>query len=248
MVVTCRTEQYRAAVSPQHGQGAALQAAAVQLSTLQFGEVAKYLRKTAGPAEDRWEFLDTLSAGSPVRQALATPLMAGLARTIYNPRPMSRTGIWMTRLSCATSRTGWRSRPNLFHALIPAAYRSPTRGRCTVEQAEGWLRSSRATLNKRSAAPTLPGGSCGKPYRTLPSDVWPGSRAGSRAGLVFGLGSGLVFGLAAGLRLGFVFGLVLGLGSGLELGLVAGLFFCRGSHGRVPAAPDSTRARHANQR
>jgi len=55
LVVTCRTEQYRAAVSPQDGQGAALRAAAVQLSTLQFDEIAKYLRKDAGPAaESRW--------------------------------------------------------------------------------------------------------------------------------------------------------------------------------------------------
>jgi hypothetical protein len=35
VVVTCRTEQYQAMVSPQDGQGATLRAAAVQLRTLQ---------------------------------------------------------------------------------------------------------------------------------------------------------------------------------------------------------------------
>ena len=46
VVVTCRTEQYRIAVNPQVGQGAALRAAAVQLCTLKFDEVASYLRRT----------------------------------------------------------------------------------------------------------------------------------------------------------------------------------------------------------
>ena len=112
LVVTCRTEQYRAAVSPQDGQGAALRAAAVQLSTLDPGEVASYLRKDAGPAaEGRWDFLDTLSTESPARQALATPLMAGLARAIYNPRPGEQAGDLRIRLSCALpSPTGRRSK------------------------------------------------------------------------------------------------------------------------------------------
>ena len=93
VVVTCRTEQYRTAVSPQDSPGAALRAAAVQLSTLQFDDVAHYLRTDAGPAaEGRWEFLNTLNTESPARQALVTPLMAGLARTIYNPRPGERAG------------------------------------------------------------------------------------------------------------------------------------------------------------
>jgi predicted NACHT family NTPase len=64
VVLTCRTEQYRAAVSPKVGPGAVLRAAAVQLSTVRFGEVASYLRKDAGrAAEGHWDFLDTLSPG-----------------------------------------------------------------------------------------------------------------------------------------------------------------------------------------
>jgi predicted NACHT family NTPase len=41
VVVTCRTEQYRATVSPQDGQGAALRAVAVQLCTLEFDQVGR---------------------------------------------------------------------------------------------------------------------------------------------------------------------------------------------------------------
>ena len=131
-MVTCRTEQYRAAVSPQDGQGAALRAAAVQLSTLEFDEVASYLRKDAGPAsEGRWDFLDTLGAGSPVRQALAMPLMAGLARAIYNPRPGEMAGTCVTRGELRKPDLADRKAVEslLFDAFIPAAYRVPTGGR-----------------------------------------------------------------------------------------------------------------------
>lgn len=43
----------------------------------------------AGPvAKARWRtVLDVLGAETPAGQALSTPLMVGLARTIYNPRP-----------------------------------------------------------------------------------------------------------------------------------------------------------------
>ena len=87
VVVTCRTAQYQTAINPQYGQGATLQAAAVQLNALEFDEIARYLRTDAGPAGDeRWGFLNTLSAESPIRQTLTTPLMAGLTRAVYNPR------------------------------------------------------------------------------------------------------------------------------------------------------------------
>ncbi len=240
VVVTCRTEQYRAAVSPQHGQGAALQAAAVQLSTLQFGEVAKYLRKTAGPAEDRWEFLDTLSAGSPVRQALATPLMAGLARTIYNPRPDEPDGDLDDPAELCDFADRLAVEAHLFHAFIPAAYRSPTRGRCTVEQAEGWLAFLARHLEQTIGGSDLAWWQLRQAVPDTAFRRMAGLAGGLAGGLVFGLGSGLVFGLAAGLRLGFVFGLVLGLGSGLVLGLVAGLFFAGAATAefqRPPTAP-----------
>ena len=140
VVVTCRTEQYRAAVSPQDGQGAVLRAAAVQLSTLEFGEVASYLREDAGPAaKGRWDFLDTLSAESPARQALATPLMAGLARAIYNPRPDERARDLRHPAELCDFADRAAVEAHLFDAFIPAAYRHDPAGRWKAQDAERWL-------------------------------------------------------------------------------------------------------------
>ncbi len=126
LVITCRTGEYQAALSPRDGQGAALRAAAVQLSALQYDEVVRYLRMDAGPvAEGRWDFLGSLGTESPARQALATPLMAGLARAIYNPRPGELAGpLPNPEELCEpnmTDRTAVESR--LLDAFIPAAYR-----------------------------------------------------------------------------------------------------------------------------
>ncbi len=156
VVVTCRTGQYRAAVSPQDGQGAALRAAAVQLSTLPFGDVASYLRTDAGPAaEGRWDFLGSLSAGSPAWQALGTPLMAGLARAIYNPRPGEHAG----KLPEPSELCGLADRPaveaHLFDAFIRAAYRPPTAGRWTAERAEKWLSFLARHLEQTIGSPDL---------------------------------------------------------------------------------------------
>ena len=227
VVVTCRTKQYQAAVCPQDGEGVALRAAAVQLSTLRFDEVASYLRKDAGPAAGRWDFLDTLSAGSPVRQALATPLMAGLARAIYNPRPDERA---MDLRPPAVMRD-FADRPtveaHLFDAFIPAAYRSPTRGRWTAEQAQRWLVFLARHLEQTIGGPDLAWWQLQKAApRTVLRRVY-----GLTGGLVIGLVLGLVLGLVAGLAFGLVgrargglgVGLVIGLGVGLGVGLVIGL-------------------------
>ena len=65
-------------------------AAAIQLCPLDPSDVTGYLRDDAGSvAADRW---NPVLAEAPVREALDTPLMAGLARAIYNPRPGEQAG------------------------------------------------------------------------------------------------------------------------------------------------------------
>jgi NACHT domain len=138
VVMTCRTEQYRAAVSSQDGQGAVLRAAAVQLSTPEFAEVTRYLRKDAGPAaEGRWNFLDTLTAESPPRQALATPLMAGLARAIYNPRPGEYAGKLRDPAELCDFANRSAVAAHLFDAFVPAAYRHDPDGRWKAQDTAG---------------------------------------------------------------------------------------------------------------
>ena len=241
VVVTCRTEQYQAAVSPQGGQGVALRAAAVQLSTLEFGEVARYLRKDAGPAEGRWDFLDILSAGSPVRQALTTPLMAGLARAIYNPRPGERAGDLRDPAkelfgSDLADREAVDSL--LFDAFIPAAYRAPAGGRW-AKHAEMWLAFLARHL-EQTGSPDLAWWQLRQADQRVAFRLAAVLVVGLGTVLVAGLGTGLAAGLGTGLRAGLVTALVFGLaamavfGLGTLLWVVFGLVLGGGSVG-VPA-------------
>src|SRR5262249_12458926 len=114
--------------------------------------VAGYLRDSAGgPAgATRWDpVLATLAAPSPppVAQALTTPLMASLARVIYNPRPheylaaIPRHPIELLDPAVFPPRS--RVEHPLSDAFVHAAYRPhPTparRCRWTAEDAERWL-------------------------------------------------------------------------------------------------------------
>jgi hypothetical protein len=210
-VITCRTEQYKAAVSPPGGRGNALRAAAVQLNTLGFDEVASYLRQDAGPAKDRWDFLNTLSTESPARQALATPLMIALARAIYNPRPDERAGDLPHPAKLRGSADRAAVEAHLFDAFIPAAYRPPAQGRWTARQAETWLAFLARHLEQTVGSPGL---AWWQLQQTAPFSLIPGVVAG----LVAGLGLGLVFGQAAGLAFGVVVGLAGWLRAAPEIG------------------------------
>src|SRR5262249_32089684 len=91
VVVTCRSQDYRDAITPHGGVDVTLgAAAAVRLCPLGADAVRSYLCDDAtGPvARVRWDpVLAVLGPETLVGQALGTPLMVGLARTIYNPRP-----------------------------------------------------------------------------------------------------------------------------------------------------------------
>ncbi|HEY1003873.1 MAG TPA: hypothetical protein VGD83_29950, partial [Streptosporangiaceae bacterium] len=91
LVVTCRSKEYQDTVRPQGGVEVTLRAAAaVQLRPLDADTIRGYLwDDAAGPiARARWDpVLPGLGTDVPVGQALSTPLMVGLARAIYNPRP-----------------------------------------------------------------------------------------------------------------------------------------------------------------
>jgi len=213
VVVTCRTEDYRAAVSPQDGHGAILQAAAVQLSTLKFEDVASYLRKDAGSAaEGRWGFLDTLSAESPARQALATPLMAGLARVIYNRRPGDPAGSRPAPrelLACASDKAVERL---LFDAFIQAAYWNPKpkRNQWTADQVQPYLGFLAWHLQHNLQEPTTDL-AWWELYHASPRPL-----VGLTVGLIAGLAGGILGGLGAA---GHTGGLVIALSVGVMVTL-----------------------------
>jgi hypothetical protein len=140
LVVTCRTQQYRDAVRPRDGVEVTLRgAAAVQLSPLQANTVRDYLCDDAAGQvmRTRWNpVLAVLGTESPAGQALTTPLMVGLARTIYNPRPGEQIEREPREL-CDPDLTDRKAVESLlFDAFIPAAYRDKPARR---EKAQKWL-------------------------------------------------------------------------------------------------------------
>jgi hypothetical protein len=218
VVVTCRTEQYRDAVRPPGGAEVTLRAAAaVQLRPLDADIVRGYLRDdAAGPAaRTRWDpVLAVLGTEAPAGQALGTPLMVGLARAIYNPRPGELAGTLRDPAELCSPALARRAAVEslLFDAFIPAAYRRGSSDRWNAQDAERWLMFLARHLEQTIGSTDLAWWQLQKaaPRTVLRIAVW--------------LGAGLVVGLAAGL--GFGFGFRLGLGFGF--GLAAGFGFRRG--------------------
>ena len=144
LVVTCRTQQYRDAVRPSGGIEVTLTgAAAVQLRPLDIDDVRRYLcDEAAGPAaKARWEPVFQIPGPeAPAGGALSSPLMVGLARAIYNPRPGEMAGTLRDPLELCTAladRTAVES--ILLDEFIPAAYRQKRAGGWRARDTERWL-------------------------------------------------------------------------------------------------------------
>ena len=146
-IMTSRTTEYRAATRPAMGPEITLAAAAVELCPLDVADVALYLRRSAGGprSASRWDAVFTeLARPSVLAEVLSNPLMVGLARTIYNPRPDEHAdGLPDPAELCAMSSKE-SVQGHLLDAFIPAAYRpasgrSPIRREWNAQLAEKWL-------------------------------------------------------------------------------------------------------------
>jgi len=142
-VVTCRTEQYRKSVRPIKDAEVTLRAAAaVELSQLDAESVGKYLTVDARPTRaSLWApVLQSLGTQSPAGQALTTPLMIALARTIFNPRPGEDEAEANDPGHLCDPRLADRPAVEsyLFDGFITATYRGQS-GRWTMQQIERWL-------------------------------------------------------------------------------------------------------------
>jgi hypothetical protein len=145
LVVTSRKEEYQDATRPKDGVEVKLRAtAAVELRPLDAAAVREYLRDDSGGpvTAARWDpVLAMLGTRAPAGQALSTPLMVGLARIIYNPRPGEQPR--NLREPAELCNPGLADRAavesHLFDAFVPAAYRFAKGGRWTAEEAEKWL-------------------------------------------------------------------------------------------------------------
>ncbi|WP_251743399.1 NACHT domain-containing NTPase [Frankia sp. AiPs1] len=222
LVLSSRTADYQQAISPTGGPEVRLTGAAgIELLPLEATAVAGYLRGSAGgPAgAARWDPLLT-AWPPPVAQALVAPLMASLARTIYNLRPgepplaAGRSPVELldpTRFPTSTA-VG----EHLFDAFIPAAYRrsDPAQHRrWKPADAERWL-----SYLARHLDHTLGGAldlSWWQLSLSLSAFRLQQTRELLRASIIFGLGLGvgLPVGLAYGSNAGLAWGLTSGLGS-----------------------------------
>jgi hypothetical protein len=216
VVVTCRSEQYRNAVRPEGGVEVTLRAtAAVQLRPLEADIVRRYLcDDAAGPvAKARWApVLAVLGTQAPAGQALSTPLMVGLARAIYNPRPGELAGTLRDPAELCIPRLADRSAIEsvLFDAFIPAAYRHDPGARWKSKKAEAWLVFLARHLDQRIDGPDL---AWWQLQKAAPKPAFQ-LAFGLSAGLGVWLGTGLVTGLLPGLVFGLLFGVAAGLGAG----------------------------------
>jgi len=249
VVVTCRAEQYRDTVRPQDGVEVTLRAAAaVQLCPLDADVVRHYLRDdVAGPVmKARWDpVLAVLGTEAPAGQALATPLMVGLARAIYNPRPGERVGTLRHPAELCHPALADRAAVEslLFDAFIPAAYRNDPSGRWKARDAERWLVFLACHLERTIGSADLAWWQLHLHMAGPRSESAKAPARGMRMsirriadGLVFGLVFWPVFvfvvGPAAGPRSGLgpilAPGLLAGLLTGLGLGLLTGLGVLQG--------------------
>ncbi|MCM3923169.1 NACHT domain-containing protein [Frankia sp. AiPs1] len=228
IVVSCREQQFREAVQP--GGGAAFTrtpmllraACAITLHEVNPASVRTYLRRDADSSADRWRpVFAALGTDAPVARALRTPLMVGLARTIYNPRHGEHRGALPDPAELCDRERFPDARAvenHLFDAFIPAAYRRPPHPRparswrrgltpaatYSVEQAERWLTFLAAHLQRDLAG-------------TTNLAWWEIPRAAPR------WLAGAVVGTVAGLAAGFVAALTPQLGAGLGIGMLAAL-------------------------
>ena len=250
IILSSRAEQYERAVDPLYGRPVRLQGAAgIELYDLNAADVESYLRRDAVTARSaaRWDPIFTaLHAGGPVTQAFSTPLMVGLARVIYNPRPGEQTASMPDPGElCDTSRFPLAAEieRHLFDVFIRAAYRPhPDPGRrCSwsAEQAERWLvflarhlegnlggTTDFAWWQLRNAIPrplvALTAGSiCGV---SIGIAAWLGPHYGHQLGIGIGIGLivGLVFGVSVRARVGYIGSLIGGLAGSAVSGMIGG--------------------------
>jgi len=223
LVVTCRGDEYEAAVA---GSGAILaRAAVVEIEPVDLDDAATFLIATGPSALDRWSPVLghlRLRPDVPLARALTSPLMVSLARTVY-AAPVSDHPRQLLDFPDQAA-----VEYHLLEKFIPAAYQDlPTApgtpstsalGRYPPEQARQWLTFLARhldTLTTRDLAwwqlvDTIPRSTCGM-------------SVGLTAGLVFGfagvLGGAGVAALTYRIEDGLVSGLVFGLATGLSYGV-----------------------------
>jgi hypothetical protein len=228
LVLACRTRQYQDAVRPVDSAEVTLQgAAAVQLKPLDAEAVRAYLcpATSSSRAKARWApVLAVLGTAAPAGQALETPLMVGLARAIYSPRPGELVG--QLRNPAELCDPGLTDRAAvealLFDAFIPAAYRHDPADPWKAQDAEKWLVFLARHLEYEIFGPDLAWWELRR--ATLLRNFAFGSKQPSR-GVYFAFDefrTEVAGGLGIGLAAGLLIGALVWIGDGILHGFVTG--------------------------
>jgi hypothetical protein len=218
LVVTSRTAPYRDSVHASGGVVVTLRGAAgIELCPLDPVISGAYLQSDAGGSVGaaRWApVLDAGNSGGLVAGVLSSPLMVGLARVIYNPRPGERLG----DVPDPADLLGFKDRAeidsHLFDGFVPASYRPSPRavsGRSpwNAQSAERWLLFLASHLENSVASTDL---GWWQLTRAMPRGL-SAAVTGLIAGLLSGLSGGLMVWASVpfnGTGLGLVFGSSLG--------------------------------------
>jgi hypothetical protein len=249
-VLASRTEAYQAAVHPVGTVRETLVGAAgVTVRPLDPATVANYLREGGRDPElaARWDpVVRVLGTTAPAGEALTTPLMASLARIIYNPSPGDRLdapGRDPSEL-CSTRELPTRGAVEraLFNEFIPAAYRPAARSsHWTASQAERYLiflarhlkYDLRGTTNlawwdlQKATSPKLAGITVGLVAGLTGAILGGLGAAGHTGGFIVAFAVGAPVALAIRSRRkpdgAHAWGLVAGLAGGLAGGTLGGL-------------------------
>jgi hypothetical protein len=200
LVITSRTTPYQDAVRPVGGLEVTLRGAAgITLAALDADVAGSYLRRDAGgpSREALWDpVLAALSTASALARVLSTPLMVGLARAIYNPRPGEHAGALPDPAESCTLPDDKAIESHLFDAFIPAAYRASgtaRRGPWSVGQAERWFRFLARHLEHTVSTPDF---AWWQLARAMPRRVFA-TTVGVAAAILFSVPLSGLYGLSA---------------------------------------------------
>ncbi len=208
LVVTSRPDEYRSAVETTTRRLS--RAVAVELEDLAPADRADYLTRTThrtavlddrtvplwDPVLRRLEHEPDSTASRNLDQALGTPLMVGLARTVYGESTDADPAELLDVERFPTAR---HVEQHLLASWVPAVYRSsPSEVGWEPEQVEHWLGFLARHL-RRSDTPNLAWWQLDKvvpwPLRALLTSVTTGAVAAGWAGLVLGSPIAFLLGL-----------------------------------------------------
>ncbi len=198
LVLTSRTAEYREALrSEGEVTGPLLAAGGIRLIPLTWQIAMEYLRSDAGAAHTRWDEVNSSPAGSPVTQALATPLGVFLAKTVFNPRrgePLNAVPHPRSMLDHASHEDLLTF---LFRSFLPAAYRGDPQRPCrwTTERVERPLRFLADHLERTSNDGQLRWWQLRRLYSQMAVRSLVGALAGLLAGGIVFVGSLLLTGI-----------------------------------------------------